>query len=68
MFKKITSYFKNRRERKAMKQIFKAIKNGETPSLIGRYLTQEQLDELDPYVKNRIYFDSMLKIRVPFQR
>lgn len=41
------------------------VKEGKMPSFIGLQLTQEQFDELAPYVKNESYLENTLRARVP---
>ena len=41
------------------------VKEGQKPPFIGFSLTQEQFDELGPYVKDERYLDTVLASRVP---
>ena len=41
------------------------VKEGQKPLFIGFSLTQEQFDELIPYVKDERYLDTVLASRVP---
>lgn len=41
------------------------VKDGQKPDFIGLSLSQEQLDELAPYVDDKSYLENTLKVRVP---
>lgn len=56
---------KEKQTRRILETEMQKVKEGKMPSFIGLQLTQEQFDELAPYVKNRSYLENTLRCRVP---
>lgn len=56
---------KEKQTRRILETEMQKVKEGKMPSFIGLQLTQEQFDELAPYVKNESYLENTLRARVP---